>query len=146
MNHPTPADLLNELLLAEQQNAAHQAIQASVFISGLSARDAVLVRRMAEESRAHCAWLTEQILRLGGSPAPRAPTPQAAEMNFQELGYVRPRLIRSHEALIATYARAAEQLGGDPLAARVVAQIQARHRATLEALQGLGAAPAARAG
>ncbi len=142
MNHDAVIDVLIELLALEQSALPRRLVEATVFVSRVAIAEHELIRRMARECDEHCAWLVAAIVELGGEPAPRSGDLRSADLHFQELHYVLPRLLDWLERQVAAYARAAGPLAAEPHAARVAAQIHARHQVNLGALHEFSSAPA----
>ena len=134
MDTVSTVDILNELLVNEQRRLATRLAESNVFVSRPAAENMRLVHRMAEESREHDAWLVASITELGGVPGPRVGDITTADVHYQELRRVLPRLLADHEALIRKYKLAAERLNTEPRAVEVVQRILARHQADLEIL------------
>lgn len=140
MNHDAINDVLNGLLALEQSALSRRLVEATVFVTRLALPEIELVRRMVRESDEHCAWLVALIIDLGGEPAPRGGDLRSADLHFQELHYLLPRVIEEAERVVRGYDRAVEQVAPEPRAARLVARILARRKASLEALRRVPAA------
>ncbi len=138
MDSQTVIDILNELLVAEQQGLAHRLRESTVYISELAVGDAGRVRKLATQSDEHAEWLTNLILESGGSPGPRRGDVRSADLHYQELRHVLPRLARDQAELIRKYALACERVAAEPRTATLVARILARHQAHLDALRRPG--------
>jgi hypothetical protein len=72
---------------------------------------------------------------LGATPGPCAPDTRCADLHFQELGHVLPRVVRDLERAIRLYERAEAEANGDPGTVDLVSRILIRHRANLEKLR-----------
>ena len=142
MDEPNVVDVLQELLQAEQCALAPAVFESTVFISRLSLDDERVARRLAEAVRRHGAALAEMILRRGGTPGPREPNLAAADLHYQELHHVLPRLIDDQQRLVDLYRRAVERLADDPEAQHLVTDILHQHERALEELRNLAARPA----
>ena len=92
---------------------------------------------MAEQSAEHCAWLVDLITGLGGVPGPRPADASTADLHYQRIERVFPRLIFDHEALIESFALGAERVAEQPEASGVVRHILQRHRDDLVELKRL---------
>jgi bacterioferritin (cytochrome b1) len=127
MTEPMIIDVLNELLAAERSAPSERLIESIVFISPAAAEDSVVVRRMAEQSQQHAAWLTEVILQLGGSPGLRVGDVMTAGLHFVELRSAMPYLLTEVEGLVRKYHAASARVSSEPQAAEVIGKILARH-------------------
>ncbi len=132
------ADILNELLSHEQMNFPRRLLDSTVFVSGLSVEDLNLVERMARAGDEHSAGLTHLILRLGGVPSPRTADPSVADLHFQELRSVLPRLIADRENLVRKYSLSLQRLNAEPQAVKLLQGVLDRHRQELAFLQRRG--------
>ncbi len=135
MAEPTVLDVLNELLAAEQRSLPVRMFESTVFVSPLSVEQCADVERMARISREHDAWLSELILELGGALGPRIGDVTSADLHFQELHHVVPRLVHAQETLIDLYVAAAQRVAGEPKARELLERIIARHRQALDVLR-----------
>jgi hypothetical protein len=131
-------DILNELLALERTNFGRRLLESTVFVSSLSVDDQLLVERIARAGDENAAKLTELVLRMGGVPGPRVTDPSVADLHYQELAHVLPRLISDREVLVRKCSLAAQKLVGEPTALAAVQRILARHREELAALQRRG--------
>lgn len=130
-------DILNELLAVEQHSFPLRLFESTMFVSRLAVEDLRAVENMAQSSRQHGAWLSTLILELEGVPGPRIADPASADLHFQELHHVLPRLVREQESLIQKYALAGERLGAEAKAPNCVERILVRHREALSVLHHL---------
>lgn len=126
--------VLNELVRLEQAGTALRLMESMVFVSPMSVDALTAVERLAEAAEFHTAELSRLVLRLGGAPAYRAADPRSADLHFQEVAFVLPRLITEQKVLLAKYDLAAERLTDDPKASALVAQLADRHRETISEL------------
>ena len=110
MTEPMIIDVLNELLAAERSAPAHRLIESTVFVSRSAAEDIFVVRRMAEQSQQHAAWLTEVVLSLGGSPGLRIGDLSSAGLHFQELRSAMPYLLSESDELVRKYKAASARV------------------------------------
>lgn len=138
MNEQTQVDILNELLALEEECLPDRLVESTLFISRLAVEDAQTVQDMVAVSREHAAGLSELIDQLDGTPGPRIVFADSADLHYQELHFVLPRLLREHEALIRKYESAARQLPPDTSAFALVDRILRRHKDSLEKLRKLG--------
>lgn len=137
MTQPATADILNELLTAEQGSIAPRLVESTLFVSRLAVEDLVTVRKIARACRDHCGWLTELILDLGHTPWPRVNDLRSADLHFQELRQVLSRLAADLEALIRKYTLAAARVTDEPRATALITRILDRYRGYLAAIQEL---------
>jgi len=133
--------ILDELLTLEQRSFAPRLLESTVFVSDLSVAAFSLVQRMAQATGDRIAALTKLILDSGGSPGPRSSFIVTADLHFQELQHVLPRLIADEQALIRKYAVAAQRLSDEPNASAIVTRILQRHQQDLQTLRELFPAP-----
>jgi len=145
MNAPSVLSVLNELLTRESQSLAPRLFESTVFVSRLSVADHLAAQRIAEANARHGSALAGLITDLGGVPGPRTGNVLTADLHFQELHYVLPRLIANHEALIASYRLAAQRVTGEPTAVKLLAEILSQHEHELADLRGLMDKPKAKA-
>jgi hypothetical protein len=141
MNREQAIAILNELLSREQRALAPRLFEATTFISRLSVTGLEIAQRIAEANLEYREQLTEAVLALGGSPGPRASDLSTADLHYQELHYVWPRLIRDHEALLEAYHVAAARLAGEPVAEQVVKNILNSHERELAGLKQVRGEP-----
>ncbi len=134
MAHNETIDILNELLAAEQTSIVERLLASTVFVSWASADEYPLVQRMTREVGEHCEWLGQLILDLRGGLHPRANDPASADLHYQELGSLLPRVIEDEKAIVAKYETAHPRLAAEPRAAEVVWSILARHREHIDQL------------
>lgn len=120
-------DVLNELLAAERSAPAHRLIESTVFVSRAAAEDIFVVRKMAEQSQQHAAWLTEVVLRLGGSPGLRIGDLSSAGLHFQELRSAMPYLLSESDELVRKYKAASARVLSESQAVDVVGKILSRN-------------------
>lgn len=138
METQTIVAILNELLMTEQGSLAVRLTESTVFVSHSSVEDSRIVQQMVRAGEEHGAWLTHAILQLGGVPGPRNPDTMSADLHFQELRRLLPRLLADREALVRKYALAAQRFGRERQAGEVVGRILERHQEELTSLQRLG--------
>ena len=129
-------DIVQELLAAEQASVVLRLAESTVFVSPLSAPQALAVRRIASEINEHSAWLVDLLTHAGQSPGPRIGDLSSADLHFQEVSYALPRVTADVEHLTRLCERAAQR-STDPTLAPVVARMTQRHRKHLETLQAL---------
>lgn len=145
MSAPSVLTVLNELLTRESNSLAPRLFESTVFVSRLSVADHQAAQRIAEANARHGSALAALITDLGGVPEPRTGDLLSADLHFQEMHYVLPRLVANHEALIESYRLAAQRVTGEPSAVRLIAAILAKHERELSALRGLMDKPKAKA-
>jgi hypothetical protein len=142
MDRRAIVDILNELLAFEQRSLAVRLLESTVFVSQLCLDDLKIVRQMAQAGERHAARLVEAILARGGAAGPRMADAQSADLHFQELRRLRPRLIAEHQTLIRKYELATARVGAEAEMADLVSRILERHREELASLHQLGRHPA----
>ena len=146
MTDPMIIDVLNELLAAERSAPSERLVESTVFVSRASADDVIIVRRMAEQSQQHAAWLTEVILQLGGSPGLRVGDVTSAGLHFLELRSAMPYLLAESEGLVRKYHAAAARVSSEPQAVEVVGKILTRHEENRLAIKARCNEPAGASG
>lgn len=132
--------VLNELLLREECSLPYRFVESTLFVSSASLDDLDVLRSMVAASKEHAARLVSVMADLGGTPAPRVGDLATADLHFQELHRVLPRLIADQERLVEAYRIAAGRVGPHPRATALVGEIIQRHEADLDALRGLATA------
>lgn len=137
MNKQEVIAVLNELLGLEQRRVLMRLQESTTFVSAMDMELELHVRRMAGESRENCARLVTTILALGGAPALRMGDVRSADLHFQELHHVLPRLLADQNDLVAYYRKSAARVSVEGKAAGVVGDILARHQQDLEKLKAL---------
>ncbi len=145
MNAPSILSVLNELLTRESQSLAPRLFESTVFVSRLSVAGHMAAQRIAEANARHGSALAALIAELGGVPEPRMGNVLTADLHFQEMHYVLPRLIANHEALIASYRLAAQRVTSEPAAVKLVSEILSTHERELSELHALMDKPKAKA-
>ena len=133
--------ILDELLTLEQRSLAPRLLESTVFVSDLSVAAFDVVRRMAHATGDHTAALTKLILDSGGIPGPRSSSLATADLHFQELQHILPRLVADQRASIRQYTLASQRLSDEPRALALVTRILQRHQQDLEKLRELSPAP-----
>ncbi len=128
MDSHSPVAILNELLALEERGLPARMLESTVFVSQVSVEDSTMVSRMADAQREHCAWLSEAIIDNGGVPGPRVGDATSADLHFQDIHRLMPRLAADREAIVAKYALAVDCLSEFPEVAGLISRIQARHR------------------
>lgn len=129
--------ILNELLTLEQRSIAPRLLEATVSVSSLSVPVLVLIQRMTAATRDHGAALAKLILDTGGTPDPRRYLIATADLHFQDLLHVVPRLFADQETVVRRYTIAAQRLSDEPRALALVTRILQQHQQDLRALSEL---------
>lgn len=130
-------NVANELLALEQCRLPGRLIESTVFISEMSVDEGALIQRLAAQSLENCASLVGLIERLGGAPAPRSGDLCSADLHFQALHIVMPRLLDDQKNVVARYRRAVELVASFPTAITLISEILGRHQRDLEIIQDL---------
>lgn len=128
-------DILNELLACEQCSLVVRLLESTVFVPQTSLDDLGIVQRMARAGEEHAAWLSDAILAYGSVPGPRIGDARSADLHFQELRRLRPRLTADRKDLVRKYELAAGRVDAQSDAAEIVSRILERHREELTSLQ-----------
>ncbi len=134
MSAETVIAVLNELLAAEQQALAPRLFESTPFVSSASVSLAQLADRMRAQSAQCQQALADCVTRLGGEPGLRCGNLESADLHFQELYRVLPRLMADHERLIAKYRLACERVAGDEASASIVSRFLSVHEQELQSL------------
>ncbi|MEK6675320.1 MAG: hypothetical protein AABZ47_06650 [Planctomycetota bacterium] len=134
MANPDSFDILNELLLEEQKSSVPRIVESAVFISTAGVGEFVLLKKLADSSKQNVRLLTEQIIEIGESPWPRNHDVASADLHFQNLHSVLPRLRADLNRLIRLYQFASTKLSGSPAASKLISRILDRHRTDLNAI------------
>jgi len=137
MSEPAVHDILNELLVEEQRCLAVRLVESTVFVNQAAMDELGNVQRMARASRKHGAWLADLILSLGGVPGLRGIKASSADLHYQDLRHVLPRLVEDCESLVRLYTRALQHVDDEPLAVELVTRIRSRHQEALDSLKQL---------
>ncbi len=135
MDRRAIVDILNELLACEQCSLVVRLLESTVFVPQTSLDDLGIVQRMARAGEEHAAWLSGAILAYGSVPGPRIGDARSADLHFQELRRLRPRLTADRKDLVRKYELAAGRVDAQSDAAEVVSRILERHRQELTSLQ-----------
>ena len=101
------------------------------------------IQRITRQCEEHQAWLSGLILESGGAPAPRVGSAMSADLHFQALDRMLPRIKADHEHLLKLHRKAAGMLVEQPRATALIERIIVRlqeHVATFESLINDGAA------
>lgn len=134
MSAETIIAVLNELLAAEQQAIAPRLFESTLFVSSASVTLAQLADRMRGQSVECQRALADCVSRLGGEPGLRCGSLESADLHFQELHRVLPRLMADHERLIAKYRSAIGRVADDEPSAAVVSRFLSAHEQELRSL------------
>lgn len=127
MNTSATIDLLNELLAAEQCNLVTSLMDSTMFVSHPSVDLYDAVSGMARASREHERWIAETVLRLGGVPGLRMVNVSPADLHFQEISAVLPRLAEDRRILVQKFENARLHTT-ETRAVDVIGQILEHHR------------------
>lgn len=138
MSDESVAAALNALLAAEQRAIAPRLFESTVFVSNASVAVAQLARRLASVSRSNQQALADQVMALGGAPVLRRGDARSADLHYQELRAIVPRLIADYEHLVEQYRAAGPLVSSDPASSALVARLLAVLDQELQALKDLG--------
>ena len=137
MSDANTADILKALLREEQKSLAPRLNEATLFISPEAVEEQFLVQRMAAACRENCEKLNDAIFDLQDVPWPPTVDVSTADLHYQEMHHVLPRLVADQESLVRAYESAGGRIRGNPRASALVTSILEQHRADLEALHAL---------
>lgn len=130
----TVTDILNEVLALEQCSLCARLMESTVFVSTAALEELSIVKRMAQTDAQHTASLVDAILQRGGSPGPRVGDIRSADLHFQDLHYVLPRLVEDRKRLVQKCTLAAQRIAADADASGLIASIAAHHQEELDTL------------
>lgn len=137
MDAPGVVAILNELLGREQRAIAPRLFESTVFVSRLSLAGNAWTQRVVRASLEHRGALARLIQELGGELDPRRGDLWTADLHFQELRRVLPRIERDYVGLIGAYEVAAARIGSVARASSLVGTIRESHTAELAELRDL---------
>ena len=137
MSEESVAAALNTLLAAEQQLLANRLFESTVFVSNASVTAAQLTARLAAQSRLNQEALAQRIIALGAMPALRRGDTRSADLHYQELRAVLPRLVADYERLVERYRAVGAPVSEDPESSRLVARVLAVLDQELRSLKDL---------
>ena len=118
----TSVDVLNRLLKAEYGNVVNRLREADPFVSAASAEDRLLLDRMLADESAHERDLSETIIALRGTPAPRDYPTDVGGLHYLQLSFLMPQIIAAKRALVKVYESAGVtgDAGADGLKDRIL--------------------------
>lgn len=137
MEEQSAIAILKELLTLEQKAPALRLFESTVFVSQLSVANWHITKRIADTNKKNCALLVELIQELGGTPGPRIQDVTTADLHYQELCRVLPRLIAEQESLTAKYQTADRHVASHAKAASLIHKILKQHQDALTELRSL---------
>ena len=130
-------EVLNALLAAEAGSLMPHLAETGLFAHPASADELAALQRLASDSLKIQQWLSETIVSLRGTPAPRFADSSIADTHYVSVESLLPRVTEACRRLVETYRDAASRVADSPPAAEVVNRISTRHLKNLEALQAL---------
>ena len=130
-------DVLNELLGAEQSYLLPRLAESGIFVTQPSTNDHVVIERMMGANAQRREALVSLIIESGGAPAPRETDLESADLHFQQLDLLLPRLLESTRAVAAKYDRAAGRVAAQMSAASLIAQHNAEHKTDIASLESM---------
>ncbi len=134
-------DVLNELLGAEQAYLLPRLAESGIFVAGPSTKDHTVIERMMLENARRREALASLIIESGGAPAPREADLESADLHFQQLDLILPRLLDRTRAVAAKYERAAGRVSSHLSASSLIAQHHAEHKTDIASLESMVAGP-----
>jgi hypothetical protein len=132
MPESSVTDILNSLLIEEERSLIARLGESTLFVSGSFAARIAVLREIARTQREHCAALTGLILELGDAPWPRQQDVRTADLHFQDIPHVWPRLLEDIQHLIDVHRVASGSVQGEPRAFALIAEHLQRHERNLE--------------
>jgi hypothetical protein len=137
MTDPVVVEVLRELLVKEQRCLAFRLLESTVFVSDAAVNDLSAVKEIARESNENSASLTKLILELRGAPVLRTGDMATADLHYQAVEYVLPRLVEDREALVHSYRDAVEKVSQEHRAGDLLTRILSRHQEELHCVKQL---------
>ncbi len=131
-NNTASIAVLNALIRAERAGIGPRLLEAGVFVEDRSEKVYALADRLAKAAEEHVAELSRLVMERGQTPPAHAVDLRLADLHFQEVGHLLPRIIAEEEQLIRKYDVALTRLKDDPDAVAVVTRLRDRHRTLLE--------------
>lgn len=111
--------------------------ESSGFVDHDDVTAAAELSAFAAQQREHLRWLAQLLDELDATPGPRRVNAASADLHYNRIEAILPRLITDKKNLIAQYERAAARVASEPRAADLFAHIIARHRDHLTRLEKL---------
>ena len=130
-------EVLNALLAAEAGSLVPHLAETGLFAHPASADELAALQGMAGDSLEIQQWLSETIVSLRGTPAPRFADSSIADTHYVSVESLLPRVTEACRRLVETYRDAAGRVADSPPAAEIVSRIQSRHEEHLESLEKL---------
>lgn len=130
-------DIVDQMHAIEGASLILRVGESATFINHNDVTAAAELNAFAAQQREHLRWLAQLLDQLDATPGPRRVNTASADLHFNRIESVLPRLIDDKKHLIAQYERAAARVASEPRAADQFARIIARHRDHLTRLEKL---------
>ena len=127
--------IIRELLGLEEFSLIRRILDAGIFVAPASLPAYLVVQQMGRDGEEHRGWLVEQLVQLDATPGPSTPDTRCADLHFQDLAQVLPRVVPDLQRTVRLYERAEARVNGDPGTVDLVSRILIRHRTNLEKLR-----------
>ena len=127
--------IVRELLGLEEFSLIRRVVEAGIYVAPASLPAYSVVQQMGQDGEEHRGWLVERLARLDATPGPSTPDTGCADLHFQDLAQVLPRVVRDVERTVRAYEQAEAGVNGDPGTVDLVSRILIRHRTNLEKLR-----------
>jgi len=128
---------IDRLYAMEGSSLLARLAESAAYISPADLDDAEAIVKMHEEEREHVHWLADLLDELDATPGPRRVDTATADLHYNRLETVLPRVIAGKQRLIRYYEQASSVVASHPRAAEVVGTILTRHRNHLTRLEEL---------
>jgi hypothetical protein len=111
--------------------------ESAAFVDHDGVAAAAELNAMADQQRQHLHWLAQLLDELDATPGPRRVNAASADLHYNRIESILPRLIDDKKNLIAEYDRASTRVASQPRATDLFGRINARHRDHLARLEKL---------
>lgn len=131
--------IIDSLLAVEGTSLLERLTASANYVDVAEADDASRVMAMIDDEKQHARMLVGLLEELDAAPGPRRVDARWADLHYNRIETIFPRLIADKKRLVAEYERASAALASVPRAAQVAGVILARHREHLAKLERLAA-------
>ncbi len=138
MSNEQAVVVLNRLLAAEFESVVPRLAQAGPYVSLSTTNDRAEIDAILRDIQTHKRELTELILKLRGSPAPRRYATDTGGMHYVKLSHLMYEVIAGLRELIALYESSAGTTNNseaDALISRILDRYR-KHLSTLDRIHG----------
>lgn len=137
MDQQMVVERLNDLLELELRGLPARLNEVQSFVDWADAAAVPVFEQIVADEREHQRQLTEEIVRLGGLPRPRALDMTSARVHYLGLRYLLPLLIDNKRQRVTAYEQVAAETSSDSEVSETVGEILSRHQTHLERLEKL---------